>query len=596
MRTRPAFAAAALLAGGQLAAQVPCPQAGLAGAAVASAPVYGSPSLFPPPGSEIAATPTTEALDRLNMRSEWTAYVPMDGRADGLSTVQVTPGNQVFVQTKSGRLVALDATTGALQWSFHYPTSYANVLPVGVTPRMVFAVNVNTLYGFDRYTGAKEMEFDMPGLLAPGAGEPTAGPVADARSVYVVLGTNKVVAYAIPENLSTPPRAEAVLGPDGRPVATVTRGRTVSDQVADRYLSRQNLPLGPNDLFTFYRPQTIGTAEAQAGIGLGPQQKSPSIAVVARITPPYRLARGVTTPSITSVASLREPYSNRPSHLASAQATPSIAAVPTIAATTRLSSLRSLAREPVTRWTGRPPARTIYEPIQTADQLWFTTEQPLTYGLTKETGRGKGGVTMASTPAAPPAGPIYTPNGLTMAFVAEEDGTLLGVDLPNPTQIAPRVEWRANVGGYLNHKPLPTTDAVYASGENAGIARVDLRTGDVTWRTEPAADQILAVNDEFVYVMTRRGELHVYPRYFTAAGSQYARAVGRLDLRAFTVPVQNDVTDRVIVGADSGLLVCLRDSSAKYAQPRAVLPPLPPPATPAPAPAPMADGQPKVGG
>jgi outer membrane protein assembly factor BamB len=598
MRNRPALAAAAaLFAGGPLAAQAPCTgcPAGPAGAARPAAypPPAGSSSLFAPPGSEAAATPTQEALGRLNLRSQWTAYVPMDGRADGLGTVQVVDQDQIFVQTKSGRLVALDGSTGAMQWSFHYPTGYAVLQPVGVTARLVFAVNVNTLYAFDRFAGAKEFEFDMPGLMAPGAGEPSSGPVADEKSVYVVLGTNKVVTYAIPSPITSAPPVPPTIGPDGRPLVGAAGGPTASQRIGDRYGARANLPVG-GGLFELDPLETVGRAEAAGGIGLGPRQLTPSITAVARVTPPYRLARGVTTPSITSVASLRQPFSRYPSHLQSAQQSPSIAVTPTIAAVTRLSSLRSLALEPVTRWTARPPARVIYEPLQTADQLWLTTERPLAYGIGKEVGRSKGGLTLSSAPAAPMAGPVYR-DGLTLAFVAEEDGTLAAIDLPNPNQLTPRVEWRANVGGFLNHKPVPAADGVYASGENAGIARVDLRTGYVNWRTEPSADHFLAVNDEFVYVMNHRGVLQVYPRRVAGTGDDHVRAVGRLDLRGFTLPVQNDVNDRVILGADSGLLVCLRDVSPKYARPVATPPP-PPPPPPTPAPLnPPAEGAPTAG-
>ena len=38
------------------------------------------------------------------------------------------------------------------------------------------------------------------------------------------------------------------------------------------------------------------------------------------------------------------------------------------------------------------------------------------------------------------------------------------------------------------------------------------------------------------------------------------------DFAAFNVPVVNTVSDRLFLAADNGLLVCLRDASAKYAR------------------------------
>src|SRR5579885_2190690 len=56
--------------------------------------------------------PPQELLDRLNLKMGYRIYVPMDGRQDGLVTVQLQ-GRDLFVQTRSGMVAMIDAETGA---------------------------------------------------------------------------------------------------------------------------------------------------------------------------------------------------------------------------------------------------------------------------------------------------------------------------------------------------------------------------------------------------------------------------------------------------------------------------------------------------
>ena len=57
------------------------------------------------------SSPSREALDRLNLQLERSAYVPMDGRRDGFASVQVD-GSQLIVQTRSGMITILDSDNG----------------------------------------------------------------------------------------------------------------------------------------------------------------------------------------------------------------------------------------------------------------------------------------------------------------------------------------------------------------------------------------------------------------------------------------------------------------------------------------------------
>ncbi len=65
--------------------------------------------------------PRPETLDRLNLKLAWRAYLPTEGRRDGIFSVQIPermqpPGELLLVQTRSSAVLALDSATGAILW------------------------------------------------------------------------------------------------------------------------------------------------------------------------------------------------------------------------------------------------------------------------------------------------------------------------------------------------------------------------------------------------------------------------------------------------------------------------------------------------
>src|SRR5487761_1818653 len=69
--------------------------------------------------------PPRELLDRLNLKMNFRVYVPMDGRHDGLATVQLH-GTTLFVQTRSGLVTLIDAETGAALWRQRVGRAYVS--------------------------------------------------------------------------------------------------------------------------------------------------------------------------------------------------------------------------------------------------------------------------------------------------------------------------------------------------------------------------------------------------------------------------------------------------------------------------------------
>jgi hypothetical protein len=114
---------------------------------------------------------------------------------------------------------------------------------------------------------------------------------------------------------------------------------------------------------------------------------------------------------------------------------------------------------------------------------------------------------------------------------------------------------------------------VYAQGDNSGVVCVDRKSGDVQWRSDPTADRVLAANKDFLYVRNRQGKLLVYDakRATDPVGKRSLPLAG-IDLSEFNIPITNTVSDRLFLAADNGLIVCLRDMSAKYARPVRICP------------------------
>src|SRR5205823_4058855 len=101
----------------------------------------------------------------------------------------------------------------------------------------------------------------------------------------------------------------------------------------------------------------------------------------------------------------------------------------------------------------------------------------------------------------------------------------------------------------------------------SGVVRIERANGKVTWRTDRASDRVVGVNQDFIYVQDRQGRLQIFDvKRANGTGGRTAPLTS-MDMSAFNVPIVNTVSDRIYFAADNGLLVCLRDASAKYAAP-----------------------------
>src|SRR5206468_4273330 len=100
--------------------------------------------------------------------------------------------NQVFVQTLSGNVEAIDADTGVTLWNVRVGTPYKITHRVAANKESVFAVRSGVLYDIDRKSGQVRWEFRLPGA-------PSAAPAADEERIFLALGTGRFYAFLLPE-------------------------------------------------------------------------------------------------------------------------------------------------------------------------------------------------------------------------------------------------------------------------------------------------------------------------------------------------------------------------------------------------------------
>lgn len=519
-----------------------------------------------------AVTPDKVALDRLNLKADWSTFVPVQHRKDGITRVQPVDENQIFVQTKGGLLVALEASTGKEQWKYKFPVGYSDGFAVGVNEQFVYSVNVAKLYCHQRYTGVLEFEFDLPEGLS-------IGPMTDGDQLYVTFTSGKMACYDLPPSFHTSAEAKK------RKEDLKLIGNTVDD-VAAR---------SPNRVF----PPTPAEPEAErfivppsyfeAGFGLDNNQPTYSVAALQKVTPPFFLGGLNKVVSVAMLPSVKQPYTLKPEYLTYNQLTPSVAVIPpSMARLYELSNLKPPPFTPKLRWLVETRGKVYYEPIFvpqsafSAPRVWLAEDGKYMQAVIRdreESDRAEQVWKLPAGTASGLAGPYYYGKNQALAFLPLSDGQVLAVDLYGGNPQAPRYEFRTNVGGLLNRLPLGAADGVYVGGDRTGSVRINVKTGEVDWRTDAEVDRIVAVNDVHVFGRDRKGNLHMYAKGKADPNTLLARPVGSLNAADFGVNVTNSVTDRVLLAADNGLIVCLKDADAK-GKPKLIAPK--PPADPKP--------------
>jgi outer membrane protein assembly factor BamB len=134
--------------------------------------------------------PSNADLDRLNLKIGWRAYVPTEGRRDGIFSVQALD-NLILVQTVSGTVNAISPADGSTLWRARLGAAYHASQALAYNAHTIFLVQGTRLFALDRKNGRLRWEYHMANAAA-------AAPVADADHVFVPLGTRDLAALELP--------------------------------------------------------------------------------------------------------------------------------------------------------------------------------------------------------------------------------------------------------------------------------------------------------------------------------------------------------------------------------------------------------------
>ena len=133
------------------------------------------------------------------------------------------------------------------------------------------------------------------------------------------------------------------------------------------------------------------------------------------------------------------------------------------------------------------------------------------------------------------------------AYVAASDYNLYAINIS-----AGKLLWRFAAGGSPTDRPAVLDAEIYLPVQRVGLLRIDRVRGQEIWRNVDAR-AFLAAGQHFVYATDRNGRLLVLDRERGTTLSTYNGT------RDYVFPIQNDLTDRVLLAANNGAIVCLHD-------------------------------------
>jgi outer membrane protein assembly factor BamB len=133
------------------------------------------------------------------------------------------------------------------------------------------------------------------------------------------------------------------------------------------------------------------------------------------------------------------------------------------------------------------------------------------------------------------------------AYIASQDFNVYAFEI-----VTGRILWRVLGGAPILQQPYVTDEDVYILPQRAGLYRIDRESGQIIWQVR-SADYFLAANKKYVYALDPTGQLLVIDR---ARGTTLSTYAGTRD---YVFPIGNELTDRIYLAANDGLLLCLHD-------------------------------------
>jgi outer membrane protein assembly factor BamB len=210
-------------------------------------------------------------------------------------------------------------------------------------------------------------------------------------------------------------------------------------------------------------------------------------------------------------------------------------------------------------WSTQTNLTLTFPPLQTNETLLVVSRDAKAVGLDKVLRERETSTDLYSLSTE---GSITVPGGQygDSAYVGTDEGTVYAININTG-----KLRWRHVAGTAILRRPASVQKDVFVTSDREGMARVDSATGETQWKipcgrrvatTQREADEFLACNDRFVYATDRAGRMLILDR-------KRGVRLSWLDTTAYRVKVVNEVTDRIYLAANDGLIICLHDRDVK---------------------------------
>lgn len=421
--------------------------------------------------------PSQVFLDRLNLARSWAVHIPMDGRRDGIASVQ-SIGGQVILQTAFGRIACIDGPTGAVRWITAVGVPYQVTFDVAYNDELIIVSNATRIYGLDRVTGVERWEIDLPTT-------PTSPPVADNIAVYVNLSNGRLASYLLPD------------APKYITLVPVSRTGAIDTSAAAK----------SNTL-----PSNDPRAAALAGAPSGGSGRTVTVSTAIDNRSATVAVKTVGGRTVAGGIDVKKAY-------------------------TALASTHS----PYLLWDLHTAQRVYERPVLGKQTVMVVSSKGTAFFA------NRGGVDRSELVGV---GRVSAPVGQygEFAYIADHDGVIHAIDLGRRVNI-----WNFSANGAVTTMPQATDGDLFVVPDHGGLIRLDRETGVQIWQN-PEAARFLATNPKFVYGTDRVGNLLVIDRI-------RGTTIAKMDMQEFKIRVQNETTDRLLMAANDGTLICLNDKS-----------------------------------
>jgi outer membrane protein assembly factor BamB len=486
------------------------------------------------------ALPSPEALEALDLKMAWRAYLPVDGRADGIQFFQMPKWDKFQLTAR-----ALDSLREQ-----GVPDPILTKLKVLSNRR--FLTRAALSGQLDRILTAQELK-DHSAKVLQQTRIPTHQLLVQMRNGTVVMldaetgevhWRNRV---GKPFNITVPAgyNHESVFVAEGPRLYALDRYTGQPQWQYDLPMAVSTAPLGDsgdpvqgNQLYLClvggqvyaYRLPPTGKLEEQPGPPPPPAKSAVDEIQLSRFrgsgnwdankysqVPTEAMANEPRRPAIFhrgqyTGPDIQQPYLDRP----------------------------EVQRKPLFEWRQGTEIHQHYPPLMGKRSLvllgegWYFTIYK----------RGTEAAERFETAAVPAVAPVQHND---MCYVAARNSTLYAFELESG-----RTRWRVSAGGLrFFDRPYVLNDDLFFTLEGRGLHCLDRETGREIWR-QAEAQYFLSVNRDFVYAADANHRLLILDR-------RRGSVLGRLDTRDFNRPLANEWNDRVYLAANNGLLLCLRD-------------------------------------